>query len=115
MAAHRPAPLNQSQVAKFAGMKSSSGVNAWFTRDTIPNPKTCRLIAAYFKVDPDRVLELAGHRPASEAVGEYEMPDEAIRVGRELREDRERYETWIEMGDTLLRRMRAGQGKDDYE
>ncbi len=52
--------MNQSQVATYIGLRPS-GVNAWFTRDTIPTPATCAKLAELFHVTIDEVLAVAGH------------------------------------------------------
>jgi transcriptional regulator with XRE-family HTH domain len=53
--------VSMSQLATYAGL-SYSGVSKLSLGQRHPEPETVLKLANYFKVDPDWLLELAGHR-----------------------------------------------------
>lgn len=104
----RSRKLNQSQLATYLGLNSSS-VNRWLTRGGLPSARVAEEIAALFRMDPAEVLRLAGHKPA--AMGEdsptyvaREIDPRAISIARLLASDPERFEEWLEIGEVFLRR-----------
>lgn len=70
------------QVAQYTGI-SVSTISNTVRGIYIPNPANCVRLAEYFKVDPDYVLQLAGHRP--QRYREEELPDFHIYVSRKFR------------------------------
>lgn len=52
------------QVAEYTGL-SPSTISNIVAGKHVPEPSTCLKLAEYFKVDPDLVLEMAGHRPST--------------------------------------------------
>ncbi len=63
--------IKPSQLAAVLEVNHVSVAN-WLKGKNIPESHNVIKMAEYFKVDPDYVLQLAGHRPAREA-GELEM------------------------------------------
>lgn len=98
--------LNQSQVATYIGLRPS-GVNAWFTRDTIPTPATCAKLAELFHVTIDEVLAVAGHlvpqAPVEGAIDE-QVRQALARMTPE--EQREFALPAIELAEVFLRQAR---------
>ncbi len=71
------------QVAEYTGL-SPSTISNIVAGKHVPEPSTCIKIAEYFKVDPDLVLELAGHRPPEPA---DDLPDFEMYISRRFRDN----------------------------
>ena len=51
-----------SQLASDLGISHAS-VSRWLSGDDVPNTKSCRKLAAYTGVPPEKVLSIVGHLP----------------------------------------------------
>lgn len=54
--------MKQADLARFVGT-STGAVSDWVNGKTVPSPASVDLIADALRIDPDRVLTIAGHRP----------------------------------------------------
>lgn len=109
----RARKLNQSQLAAYLGLNSSS-VNRWLTKGGLPSARIAEEIAVLFHVAPDEILRLAGHKPTAMAEDSptyvaREIDPRAISIARVLAADPERLEEWLEIGEVFVRRSSAAR------
>lgn len=105
--------LNQSQVAEYVGLRPS-GVNAWFSRGSIPKPETCRKLADYFKLPIDDVLRAAGHLPPEPGSPPPALDPRVSAIAQALiAAGDDSLEDWLELGEALARRRQSRREPPD--
>jgi transcriptional regulator with XRE-family HTH domain len=82
-------------------------VARWMSGDRRPSPESCDKLADALRVDVDRVLVLAGHRPDIEAIPVDDRATTLMSMLRRVDLDQpERYETLYQLLDHMLNRDR---------
>lgn len=90
-----------------------SAVSNWLNNDVIPSYDSTVKVADALGVPRAVALRASGRIPGPGDEPPLASPsndpivEEAVRIARELHEDPVRYETWIDIGETLLRRKRG--------
>lgn len=95
--------INQRQLAAYLDV-SPQAVSEWVKGSRVPEPKFVWKIAELTRRPVEEVMRDAGHLPPR-ADEPREVPESVLRVFRELLEDEERLDRWLEFGKFQVRRM----------
>jgi transcriptional regulator with XRE-family HTH domain len=100
--------LLPSQLAKKIGVSHAS-MSRWLSGKDLPSPKSCRKLAEYEGLPPEKVLAIAGYIPQAPAGAYVDLPEFSeyarMKYSAELDED------VIIMIEDLIGRRKAKKGK----
>jgi SOS-response transcriptional repressor LexA len=89
---------NQSEFGRRAGESSRSTVSSWVTGSRLPEPDSCVRIADALGIDPDEVLDRAGHRKMTPV--ERQLRDENRKLRNTVVAQQTTISTYADLLDT---------------
>jgi len=98
-----------SQLAADLGI-SHATVSRWLSGKDTPSVRSCRKLAAYTNVSPERIFSLAGHLPQSRNNAVREWPE--FREYAEKKYPNELDDDMITMIEDLIERRKEKRGRN---
>jgi len=98
-----------SQLAAHLGV-SHATVSRWLSGEDIPNTRSCRKLAEYSGVPPEKVLSLAGHLPETDGGEPAKWPEFGEYARRKYPNELDK--DIITMIEGLIERRRKPQRQD---